>query len=180
MAMTGYNLDPGEEIVKRINRHWIDQASISLAAGIMIFAALAISYGFGRYRDQFPAFITGGVVAVIIGALLVTAVLILVIGVWVFRRNYVLITSHHLIQVEQQGLLHSQVDQVSLGRIQDVSGVESGLWQTMFNYGTVTVQSAGEARQFIMPRVPDPKPLADEILEMHEKFLQDHPGSDSE
>jgi len=89
--------------------------------------------------------------------------LILFVGLWVYRRNYVLITNQHIIQVEQHGLFGSQVDQVSLGRIQDVSGVQQGYGPPCFGYGTVVVQSAGESRQFIFPHVPEPKPLADYI-----------------
>ncbi len=180
MATHGFTLDEGEEIIKRIDKHWIDLAALASAAGVMVFMALAISYGFGRYRDLFPPLLTGWMVSVLVGVFIVVAGLILAIGLWVYRRNYVLITNHHLIQVEQRGLFHSQVDQVSLGRIQDVSGVRPGILATLLGYGTVTIQSAGEQRQFILTTVPDPQPLADYVLELHEKFVREHPGSGGE
>jgi hypothetical protein len=104
----------------------------------------------------------------------------MIVGSWVYQRNYILLTDRHLIQVEQHGLFHSQVDQLSLGRIQDVSGKRPGLAATVLNYGMVTIQSAGEARQFIFSPVPDPQGLADDALAMHEKFLQNNPSSGAE
>jgi hypothetical protein len=176
----GFSLDAGEQITRRINRHWIDIASITFTAGLMWFIALVASYGFGRYREQFPVFITNTMMSLLIVIFLGLGTLIMVIGLWVYRRNYVLITNIHIIQVEQRGLFTSQVDQVSLGRIQDVSGERHGIVATMLNFGTVTVQSAGESRQFIMPHVPDPQPLADYILELHEQFLQKNPNMSGE
>jgi uncharacterized membrane protein YdbT with pleckstrin-like domain len=79
--------------------------------------------------------------------------------------------------VEQRGLFHSQVDQVSLGRIQDVSGLQSGFIQTLLDFGKVTIQSAGEQKQFIFQHLPAPKSLADYILAAHEQYLKDNPGS---
>jgi len=173
----GFTLDQDEKVIRRINHHWVDIFSLTFTSGVMILMALAIAYGFGRFRDQFPSFINDLVITVMIAALILIAGLIMVVGLWVFRRNYLLITNQHIIQVEQHGLFGSQVDQVSLGRIQDVSGIQRGLWPTMFGYGTVIVQSAGEARQFIFPRVPEPKTLADYILELHESFLKNNPNS---
>ncbi len=176
----GFKLDSGEHITRRINPHWIEIASLTLMAGVMFFIAIVLSYGFGRYRHLVPAFVTETMMALLIIIFLCLGALILIIGLWVYRRNYLLITNKHLIQVEQRGLFTSQVDQVSLGRIQDVSGVRQGLIATMLNFGTITVQSAGESRQFIMHHVPDPQPLADYILELHEHFVNNHPGSGGE
>ncbi len=177
---TGFELDQGEEVVRRINHHWVDLFSLSTMVGVIIMVALALAYGLGRYRELLPPFITNGMVVAAIVALLLIAGLILIVGTWVYGRNYLLVTNQHLIQVEQRGLFGSQVDQVSLGRIQDVSGVREGFWPTVLGYGTVTVQSAGEQRQFIFSRVGEPQALADYILELHEQFLQDHPGSGGE
>jgi hypothetical protein len=104
------------------------------------------------------------------------AAAMLAVGLWVYRHNYILVTDRHLIQVEQHGLFSRQVDQVSLGRLQDVSGVKSGFLATLWNFGTVTIQSAGEQRQFVFTRVPAPQELADYCLAVHEEYSRNHPG----
>lgn len=183
---TIYTLDTGETVIRRVYRHWVDLASIAFLAGTMILAALALAYVYGRYRDMFTISATpsitipGWLITILVATLLVLACLVVIVGVWVYQHNYVLITDRHLIQVEQHGLFSNEVDQVSLGRIQDVSGSRPGFWATMFGYGTVIIQSAGEQKQFVFPRMPEPQELADYILAIHEKFVQQNPGSGGE
>jgi hypothetical protein len=43
--------------------------------------------------------------------------------------------------------------------------------QTLFNYGSVEIQSAGEQEKFIFSYAPDPQDIADDVLEIHEKCL---------
>ncbi len=173
---SGFTLDPGEKVVRKIQHHWIDLASLAVVTTVMLLVGLAISYGYGRYRALMPVAIPDGAIVALSAAFMALAVLILLVGLWVYQQNYILLTDHHLIQVEQQGLFHRQVDQVSLGRIQDVSGARPGIVPTLLNFGTVIIQSAGEQRQFIFHRVPQPQELADYILEIHEQFLRDNPG----
>lgn len=172
--MARFTLDPDEKIVRHIYHHWTDIAANAAIAGVMVLVALVLAYGYGRYSSMLPPVVTGALVGAMVVVFILLAGLILVFGVWVYRRNYLLLTNKHLIQVEQHGLFTSQVDQVSLGRIQDVSGKRPGLAATLLGYGTVTIQSAGEQRQFVFDHVPNPQELADYILEAHEKFLEEH------
>jgi hypothetical protein len=174
---SGFTLDSDEQILRRVHRHWIELASITLAAGVMIFAAMALAYAYGAYPEAWPPILPAALVTLLIGAFVVVGALILMIGLWVYNRNYLLITTKHLIQVEQRGLFHNQVDQVSLGRIQDVSGLRPGMMATILHYGTVRVQSAGEHKLFLFNRVPEPQQLADYILHLHEEFLLTHPNA---
>ncbi|HSX01121.1 MAG TPA: PH domain-containing protein [Candidatus Saccharimonas sp.] len=184
MAMKiGYTLDSQETVVRQVYRHWIELLSIAAVAAALFAAAVGVAYMYGRFSDQVDVLVPGlvlppGLATLVIAMLVGVGGLVLIGGVWVYRRNYVLVTNMHLIQVEQHGLFASKVDQVSLGRIQDVSGALPGLLPTMLGYGTVIVQSAGEQKQFIFTRMPDPRELADYILAQHEAFVSNHPGSD--
>lgn len=172
--MANFTLDPEEQIVRHIYHHWIELAATATMAGILITVALAMLVGYPFYTDIVPAVINFAIISVFAFIMIAMAVAILVFGVWTYRRNYMVLTTKHLIQAEQHGLFTSQVDQVSLGRIQDVTGRKSGVLSTIFGFGTLSVQSAGEARQFVFHHVPDPQGLADYILSAHEKFLKDH------
>lgn len=180
MAGPGYSLDPDEQVVRHIYHHWIDLAVTASMAAVMIIAAVALTYVYARFVDKFPSYITSGFVMFAVVVFLALAGLILVTGNFIYRRNYLLLTNKHLIQVEQHGLFHSEVDQVSLGRVQDVAGKQPGLLATALGFGTITIQSAGEQRQFVFVRTPDPQGLADYILEKHEDFLKAHPGQGGE
>jgi uncharacterized membrane protein YdbT with pleckstrin-like domain len=178
----GFNLDSDEHIIKHIYHHWIDIASYATVAGVMLLVAFVIAYGYGRFGGNLDSLVPGLVIPGTVAWSLVVAFillsgLILYFSTWVYKRNYLLLTNRHLIQVEQRGLFASQTDQVSLGRIQDVSGKRPGLLATLLGFGTVTIQSAGEQRQFVFRHVPYPQETADFILSEHEKFLKENPDA---
>jgi hypothetical protein len=42
--------------------------------------------------------------------------------------------------------------------------------QTIFNYGTLTVETAGEMRNFVFPYCPNPNKYADQILDARQAY----------
>ena len=102
--------------------------------------------------------------------LILLAIAILLLGLFVYSQNYLLLTNRHLIQVEQKGIFNRAVAQLSLSRVQDVTGRRTGMLATMLDYGNVEVQSAGEKDKFTFRNAPSPQGLADRCLEAHEVY----------
>jgi hypothetical protein len=171
---SGYSLDANEHVIRQYNRHWIDLFPSALSATALILIGGGMAYGYDLYKSQF-SFLPAGAVSLLVTIFLGLAGLILVTSVWVYRQNHLLLTNLHLIQVEQQGLFGRQTSQLSLARVQDVSGQRSGFWATILNYGDVVVQSAGEQDKFVFRNAPSPQEIADHCLEAHESFVQTNP-----
>jgi uncharacterized membrane protein YdbT with pleckstrin-like domain len=167
---SGYTLDPQEEIIRRVKRHWIALAPVAVSVGAIILIILGGSYGIARYRDQVPAVIPTSAIAGVLALLLVLALFILLTGVWVYNRNVMLLTTKHLIRVEQRGLFSRSVSQLSLSRVQDVSSSTPGFLATILGFGNVTVQTAGEEDNFIFTTVPSPSKLAEDCLSAHDTY----------
>ena len=107
---------------------------------------------------------------------------ILVIGlsvgvVWIWRRNRVVITNKHIVDVDQLGLFNRKVSTLTLQRIQDVSADVKGPLQTMLQYGTVIVQTAGERENFSFNYIKNPYEVEQYILDIHQKYSHENPGS---
>lgn len=95
----------------------------------------------------------------------------LTIGViWIWRRNRVVITNKHIVDVDQLGLFNRKVSTLTLQRIQDVSAHVAGPLQTVFQYGTVIVQTAGERENFSFNYLKDPYQVEQYILDIHQKY----------
>lgn len=167
---SGYTLDPQEEIIRRVKKHWIALAPVIVSVGTILIIILAGSYGIARYRNAVPAVIPTSAITGILGILLVLAVFILLTGVWVYNRNYILLTTKHLVRVEQRGLFSRNVSQLSLSRVQDVSSSTPGFLATILGFGNVTVQTAGEEDNFVFVAMPFPGKLADDCLAAHDKY----------
>jgi uncharacterized membrane protein YdbT with pleckstrin-like domain len=166
----GFDLDPGEQVNRVIHRHPITLLPSLLGGAALIMLSLLTSYAEGHYAGQFPFPPT--MLFALSGIFLVLAVIFVLVGIYVFRRNVLVFTNVHLVIGVQVGLFSHRVSQVAFERIQDVSGSKHGIAQTIFNYGLVEIQSAGEEEKFEFQGAPDPQDIADDVLEIHEACLR--------
>jgi len=82
---------------------------------------------------------------------------------WYF--DVYIVTNHRVIDIDFNNLLDKKFSEADLARIQDVTSRVSGVSQTIFNYGTVLIQTAAEKNQIIFDKVPNPEKIV--------KVLQD-------
>lgn len=85
-----------------------------------------------------------------------------------------IVTDKRILDIDQKGLFDRTVSELRLYRTQDVTSEIKGFWHTIFNYGSIFVQTAGEQERFHFKDVPDPNKLAKMILEMSEEDRKEH------
>lgn len=83
---------------------------------------------------------------------------------WYF--NVYLISSRRLIDVDFLGLLFYKSAETQLTMVQDVEHRRAGIWQALFNYGTVNIQTAATEQNLVFERVPKPAEVADIITDL--------------
>ncbi|MCL5795612.1 MAG: PH domain-containing protein, partial [Patescibacteria group bacterium] len=99
-------------------------------------------------------------------------ILMVFLTAWVsFYFDVVIVTKTHLLVIEQNGFFNRKVSEQSLLRIQDVSAKMKGFWQTWLRFGTVFVETAGEAPNFEMINLPKPHVVANAILKLHDELI---------
>jgi len=161
-----------EQLVLFIRRHWLSFLPWIIFIGLMIIIPIIM---FTSLRDVIVQSFSGpGKIYLIVGF---SSYLLIAFAVyltaWIsFYLNVVIITPEHLVDIRQSGLFNRRVSEQSLLRVQDVSAHMSGLFQTFFNYGSVNVETAGEAPNFAMPSIPNPSKVANTILKLHEELVQ--------
>lgn len=165
-----FRLGADEKIILDTRRHWINVLPVWLSAAGLAAVGVAGSYLLGRYPGSLGNLLPVFFPALILAVLLALAGLILVTGLWIYRQNRLVLTTKHLIKIEQDGLFSRKVSQLSLGRVQDVNGGHRGILATILRFGTVEVQSAGEDEEFIFSQMPDPSGLADRLMRAHDEF----------
>ena len=170
----GFHLDPEERVIRKVNRHWIDLLPVAVSTTVLLIIVILGGFSLGRYGNLMPG-IPLELIMFALFIILIIAFLIFAVGVFVYRQNYLVLTNLHLIQVEQKGLFNRAVAQLSLARVQDVTGRRAGMLATLLNFGNVEVQSAGEKDKFTFHNAPYPQQLADQCLAAHEEFRRDFP-----
>jgi hypothetical protein len=93
---------------------------------------------------------------------------------WIYRQSQIILTDKSLVYVTQNGLFNRKISRLSMSNLEDVSSEQRGILPTMFNYGTLTVQTAGEQDNFIFPFCPRPNHYAEEMLEARQKYADSH------
>jgi hypothetical protein len=71
-----------------------------------------------------------------------------------------------LVDVDFVGLLQYSSTEAELKQIQDVEHKQTGLWQLLFNFGTVEVQTAGIRQNIDFHKIPKPYRVADIITDL--------------
>lgn len=92
---------------------------------------------------------------------------------WYF--NATLVTNEKIVDIDFEHLLYKAVNLAPLSKIEETDSVTAGILGTMFNFGNVRVQTAGENIAIEMKNIPHSAEVADMILDLagkpHEHIL---------
>jgi uncharacterized membrane protein YdbT with pleckstrin-like domain len=70
--------------------------------------------------------------------------------------NIYIITDERVIDVDFYHILYKEISDAKIDKIQDVSYNQRGIFQAMFNYGDILIQTAAEKTQFVFEKIPNP------------------------
>lgn len=164
---SGQEMD--EKVVYFTRRHALAMLSWISVISVLVIFLLVSPIIFGDFfinfllaKANFPYTIIGvSSYILFIMALSVTA--------WInYYLDVTFITSRHLVNIRQVGLFNREVAEQPLVRVQDVSSKMQGFLPTLFRYGTVFVETAGDTPNFQMPNMPRPHKIANTIMKLHE------------
>lgn len=164
------NQQPDEKIVRIIRRDFF-----ILVKSIVLFLSLNILplIFFFLLLNQFPTLLVGEVSWPVI--LLCTSVYYLYMWLFFFFAfiNYYLdtwiITTERIIDINQKGLFSRVISEQRLEKVQDVTSETNGLFPTIFAYGDVLIQTAGEQKRFHFREIPNPDAIRDLIIKLTEE-----------
>jgi len=83
-----------------------------------------------------------------------------------YTLNTVIITDKRIIDSDQHGFFHREISELHSSRIQDVSIKTSGVLETFFKFGDVTVQTAASEKKFVFHEMPEPENVKDTIMKL--------------
>lgn len=160
---------PGEKLVFLLRRHPITMLPLAVVTSVLLASPLGVGWYIQNFLPELPQDQTTFLPLVLIGS-------IFFLFAWLFLFQYFMdyyldtwiVTSRRIINIEQSGLFHRTMSELRLYRVQDVTASINGLWATMFNYGEVEVQTAGEKLRFTFEQVRHPNDVSKAILELSE------------
>ena len=85
-----------------------------------------------------------------------------------------IITNDRLLNIEQEGVFARTISELDLYKIQDATSEVKGILPSLFGYGNVHIQTAGETKRFELEQVPNPHEVRKLIMDLAEEDRKYH------
>lgn len=166
------DLDTNEQILATVRRHWF--ALVGPVVGVVFFALLPfIILAVVRSLSLPFALELGGQVSTLAVFGYSAWLLLLWVFFFVTWTDYYLdvwyVTNKRIVDAEQKGLFHREVSSLHYGKIQDITVETRGLIATIFGFGDLHVQTAGEDREIVLRIAANPEKVKQIISNQTER-----------
>lgn len=166
MKIEKINLEADEHIIIEVRKHWFVLATQLI--GILMGALLPPALYFGLSNTTTLPIASLQVHTGILVALYSAWLLIAWMALFNIWTNYYLdvwtLTNKRLIAVDQRGFFFRNTASFRLERLQDITVSINGLLATLLDFGSLSIQTAGEEGKFKIQGLPKPGELKALIL----------------
>lgn len=164
----------GECVEVFLRKHWILDVKIGLIFMILALIPLVV-YVIAVVGFWPTEILVGHLIALLVFIVYFMFAFLVTFIKWLNEElDVVLVTNKRVIGHDQVDFFHKEVSETSLTQIQDVRGVEKGFLGSVFHYGEIVIQTAGEKAIFEIKNVARPYDSARQILEIRDNYLARH------
>ncbi len=165
-------LEPDERAVLRLRRTKVGLIPVIFSGVIVILGILVAIYLVVRFQDSLSKTIPVVTALVITIGLALLVGLILVVLIIVYLGNEMLVTNERVVSFVQNSLFVRKLAQLELDNVEDVTVEQTRFFESLFGYGTLVVQTAGEMDNFIFKYAAEPYQAARVIRDTVEQYGQ--------
>lgn len=97
------------------------------------------------------------------------ALVIIVRTTYLWKRTALLITSHRIIDRDQDGVFACAISEVPYADIEDVAGAVRGIIGTILRYGTLSIQTGGGSVEIVANQIRHPQKIQELIFELRKQ-----------
>lgn len=168
-------LAPDEAIAFRVRKHWLIIVASGLGFLALALLPLLLEATIGFSLSFLPISINDSATPHVRSFLYALWLLALWVGFFVAWTDYYLdvwqVTDRRIIDIEQKGLFHRDEASLRFENIQDITVNTHGFLATIFGFGDLRVQSAGEYREFIIENATHPEAMKIKIQELQDRAV---------
>jgi hypothetical protein len=161
-----------ESVVFVIRKHWTALIFPVFFGLIFVLVTILMQFLVGSViSDRMSE--AANTIATCIFSLVYLFALLYVFISWLVRYlSVVILTNEHLVEVLQLSLFSRKVSELDLDSIEDATCIQSGFFPTIFRFGDVLIQTAGELPNFNLKNIGDPEEVQQKIMEVKESFMK--------
>jgi membrane protein YdbS with pleckstrin-like domain len=156
-----------ERIILLLRQHPIVNVPWIFLTMILLFAPLILDYV--PIIEFLP--INFQIFTLVLWYLMVLAYVLGQFLYWYF--NVYIVTDERIVDIDFFGMIYTDVSVTKIDKIQDMTFVQAGLFGSIFNYGDVFIQTAGEQSRIDFMKVPRPAEVVEIISELIDEERQE-------
>jgi hypothetical protein len=157
------NVKEGEEALAVVRRTPLVILLPAVTSAIFIIAPFFFLYPLLRHG------ITGSLIFVVS---LLFGIILGFRSLWVHQLNAFILTNERIIDVDQRGIFHKVVSEATFDKVQDVSYIVKGIFATIFQFGSVMVQTAGASANLELTGVRHPQRVQELIVKLQRESVK--------
>lgn len=166
---------PDEKILQVYRRHPLTLIGLFLSIAILFFLPIGAWIFFQQTQVNLAQNPNAGILIILGGSLFFLFGLLFLYQQFLdYWLDLWILTTRRIINIEQTGLFSRVRSEVRLYRVQDVTSEIHGLVRSLFDFGMVYIQTAGEQHRFTFEDIARPKFAAKEIMMQAEKDQRVH------
>jgi surface polysaccharide O-acyltransferase-like enzyme len=166
--MKAVQFKDNEKLLLIIHRHWFVIARELAAVFFMLLVGTVVFFLRNMlYTLNNTQFVDA--LAYFLYTVFLLILIALAFALWItYRLDVWIITTRRIIDIEQRSLFNREISEFLIGRVQDVTSEIPNMISTLLDFGTLTIQTAGEKNFYVrdVPKLEEAKKL---ILEWSEK-----------
>lgn len=165
-----HTLDADEVKLCEVAKHPFGLIILYLQVTLGVVLAVGLAYFLlpSVISNTDQAFLFANLFAVVV--IILTAIIALV-ATMIYRQNRLIVTDRNITQILQYGLFSRKTSQLNLVNVEDVTSVQKGFFSTLFGFGDLKIETAGEQVNFHFNYCPRSGYYAKVILNAREKIL---------
>jgi len=161
-GMKFYGKESNEEIILVIRSHWIVLAFQVFFALIVILIPFLLLFVFESFSINIPFFISIMITALIIAISILTNAIVK----WFY--NVSIITNQRVVDLDFISIMSHSMSEAQLDRIEDVTHKQVGILGSLFDIGSVYIQTAGAKSEIEFHNIPRPRDVQDILVDLLE------------
>lgn len=163
---------PSERVFLVLRRSVFTYVVFLAFAVLMLMPLVVLMVYYSWYPDFFSTDNISAGITLAVSAYLLFILGLLLRGFVDYYLDVYIITDERIVDIKQIGFFKREISELHLREVQDVSARVNGFFPTVFHFGDVVIQTAGERENFVFNAVPHPYQVAKKIADLHEAQIE--------
>jgi hypothetical protein len=133
--------------------------------GCTLLLQLGIAQGwFGNFDDAFA-----NAIVLFLGLFELFILIIFLVAILDFYYDIFIVTDRRVVDINQEQLFYRSISELNLEDVEDVNSSVKGFFPTLFGYGTIVIQTAGEHENFVAHNFLYPREIASIVSDLSQQ-----------